>query len=228
MEKILKILGLLGLFLAAGISSCGKNNPYPETPGTVFLRQKVSDLEAWKTGFVTEKPALKANGFLAYSLHQDLNEADTLILILKSPDLRKAVAFVQSGDFQAAFGKAEIKDSTLWCGGDVKERQFENNPKMTGGVVIANNQVKSYDFWKACWDAEGQHHHPDRGYVPGNYSIHHLIGKPTDTVLVAHEASDVTKAPAFMTAAPMKGVMEASGVVGIDIWYGINLEEGLF
>ncbi|HEY5039464.1 MAG TPA: hypothetical protein VIJ93_10365, partial [bacterium] len=115
----------------------------------------------------------------------------------------------------------------IWAGADVRERKYENQPKMTGGIVIANNQVRSYDFWKACFDAEGHHNHAGRDYIPSNYSIHHLAGKP-DTVLVVHEASDITKAPVFMTSDAMKGVMEASGVTGIEIWYGINLEEGTF
>ena len=228
MEKVLKLLGLTGLLLCAFISSCAKANPYPETAGNLFIRQTISDITAWKAAFQSEKPSFKAEGFLAYSLHRDLIDPKVFILTLKCSNLREAMAFVQSTDYQTAFSKAGVKDPVIWCGGDVKERHYENNPKMTGGIVIANNQVKSYAFWKACWDAEGQHHHPGRGYVPSNYSIHHLIGKPNDTVLVAHEASDITKAPAFMTAAPMKGVMEASGVVKIDIWYGFNLEEGVF
>jgi hypothetical protein len=46
--------------------------------------------------------------------------------------------------------------------------------------------------------------------------------------IVVHEASDVSKAPQFMTSDHMNGEMESTGVVGLEIWYGINIEEGTF
>ncbi len=170
---------------------------------------------------------MKTHGFSAYSLHRDLKDPHALILTLKCSNLQEAVAFIQSVDFKTAMDQAGVKNSVLWDGLDVIERKYEDRLNGTGGIVIARNEVRSYDFWKACFDAEGHHNHPGRGYKPSRYSIHHLPGK-TAVVLVAHKASDVAKAPAFMTSPAMKGVMEASGVTGIEIWYGIEIEEGLF
>ena len=201
--------------------------PLPEGPGNLFLHEKISDLNTFKAAFQAQAQNLKGHGFLAYSLHRDLKDLHSIILTLKCSNLRKGVEFIQSRPFQSAMEPAGVKNILLWEGLNAKDRQYANHPQKKGGIVIARNVVKSYKFWKQCFDAEGGHHHESRGYTPSNYSIHYLLGKP-EVALVVHEASDVSKAPAFMTSDHMKGIMESTGVTQIDIWYGINLEEGLF
>lgn len=214
--------------LLCAVSACrGPSISYSENPGNLFIREKVSDFDGFKSSILGQRQNLKANGISAYSLHRDLYELDMLIVTFKCSDLKRGVGFVQSDSFGKVMEKAGVKGTVLWAGVDVVERKYENLPKMTGGIVIANNQVRSYNFWKTCFDAEGGHKHADRGYIPSHYSIHHQTGKP-DVVLVVHEASDVAKAPIFMTSDAMKGVMEATGVTKIEIWYGINLEEENF
>jgi hypothetical protein len=198
-----------------------------EAPGNLFIREKVGDINSFQAAFQGQRSSLKGHGFLAYSLHRDLADSSFLILTLKCSNLNEALAFVDSADFTASMNKAGVENPVIWDGLDVAGRKYANQDKMSGGIVIAHNEVRSYDFWKSCFDAEGLHHHPGRSYQPSNYSIHYLPGKP-EVALVVHEASNPTKAPAFMTSSAMKGVMEASGVTGIEIWYGVNIEEGVF
>jgi hypothetical protein len=96
--------------------------------------------------------------------------------------------------------------------------------------VIVRHPVKDFAFWLEGFKhaSGGTHHHPNRGYKPSNRSVHRVPGKP-EAALVVHEASDVRKAPAFMETKNMRDRMEAGGVLGTpEIWYGIDLEEGLF
>jgi len=215
---------ILSAFVLILATACGPNL---RSPGNFFLRQKAPNLQAFKDALKKLKPELKQKGFLAYSLHRDLGDRQTYILTLKCVDLRQGEEFLRSPAFREPLGAAGVGEPALWSGLDVRARTYENQPSMTGGIVIAANCVKDYPFWQKCFDAEGGHHHADRGYVPSHYSIHHLPGKP-DWALVVHEASDVRKAPAFMTSPAMKGVMESTGVVQIEIWYGVNLEQGIF
>lgn len=218
--------GCLAL-LFIGSACRGPSGSYSEKPGNLFIREKIGDFNGFKSAFLSQRENLKDNGFSAYSFHRDLYEPDILIVTLKCVDLKKAIGFVRSASFLKVMEKASVKDPVLWAGEDVVERKYEKRQKVTGGIVIANNQVRSYDFWKTCFDAEGGHKHAERGYIPSHYSIHHQSGKP-DVVLVVHEASDIAKAPIFMTSDAMRGVMESTGVTKVEIWYGINLEEGSF
>jgi hypothetical protein len=217
------------IFVLLFISACRNNSLSLDTPGTVFIRQNVKNIKTFRETFLGQKENLKTHQFSAYSLHRDLKDSHTVILTLKCSDLKKGVEFIQSPDFISALDKADTQIPIIWYGLDTTERQYTNQPKMTGGIVIAKNEVRDYKFWLDCFYKEdgGKHNHPGRHYKNSNYSIHHLPENP-EVAIVAHEASDVTKAPAFMTSDAMKGEMEATGVIGLEIWYGINLEEGLF
>jgi hypothetical protein len=220
---------LVIIFVLLFTSACRNNSPFLDAPGTVFFRQNVKNIKIFREVFLEQRQNLKTHGFSAYSLHQDLKDSHILIVTLRCFDLEKGVEFVRSPDFMSALDKADTQIPTIWYGLDTTERKYTDRPKMTGGIVIARNEVRDYKFWLDCFYKEdgGKHNHPGRNYKNSNYSIHHLPGNP-EVAIVVHEASDVTKAPAFMTSDAMKGEMESTGVVGLEIWYGINLEEGLF
>lgn len=197
-----------------------------DRPGIVFVRQAASGLKAYRQAFLAQVPDLKANGFTAYSLHRDLKAKNTFILTLESSDLQRGVSFVRSPGFMAAMDRAGARIPQIWYGLDTQKRVYTSQPKMAGGIVIARNEVRDYDFWLKCFRAEN-HHHEGRKYKNSNYSIHHLPGDPA-VALVVHEASDVSKAPQFMTSDHLNGEMESTGVVGLEIWYGNNVEEDVF
>jgi len=216
----------LALFCASGCRS--PFAPSLNSPGTLFLKERVKNIEAFKKGFLDQRANLEAQGFQAYSLHRDLQDTHTLILILKCSNLGKGLAFVRSPDFlEAMDDKAGAKIPILWYGLDVTHREFTDQAHMSGGIVIARNEVRSYKFWKYCFDHEdgGKHNHPGRKYANSNYCHYWLPGDP-EVAIVTHDASDVSKAPVFMNSDPLNDEMEATGVVGVDFWYGINLEEG--
>jgi len=215
---------LLAVLLQAG---CAKSLPH--TSGELFVRMTVVDPVAWRKGFHSIEDLLKSQGFLAYSLHQDLKDPQGLLVTLKCRDLLKGYRFVSGGNLQdlpTAVGKP-----TLWAGTDVQERSYLPGMSKGGpGIVIVRHQVKDFDFWYKGYQhaSGGTHHHPDRGYTPSRRSVHRVPGEPA-AALVVHAASKVSKAPAFMETQNMRDRMEAGGVIGTpEIWYGTDIEEGLF
>jgi hypothetical protein len=211
-------------------ASLGCQRQSLHSPGTLFLSQSVDDYKTFHTAFLTQSGNLKERGFLAYSLHQDASDPKRYILTLKCSDLGKGLAFVQSDYFLNAMNKAGCGIPDIWRGLDISDRAYQNEPKMTGGIVIARNEVKSFAFWKKGFDAEGPHRHANRHYTASNRSVHYwpAAGNGPDAVVVAHTASDINKAPAFMDSPSMRGEMEALGVTGLEVWYGKNIEQGLF
>src|ERR1700677_2965145 len=224
----LKLTLLVFSFLTFA-TACKSDSLSLNAPGTVFIRQKAKDIKTFREVFLGQKENLKTHGFSAYSLHRDLKDSRTIIVTLKCSNLEKDVEFIRSPEFISALDKADTQIPMIWCGLDRTERQYSDQPKMTGGIVIARNEVRDYKFWLDCFYKEdgGKHNHPGRQYKNSHYSIHPLPGNP-EVAIVVHEASDVTKAPSFMVSDAMKGEMEATGVIGLEIWYGINLEEGIF
>ncbi|MGH7738665.1 MAG: hypothetical protein ACREL1_00825 [bacterium] len=198
-------------------------------PGNLFIRQQASNYQNYRTAFLSQRAGFKAHGFSAYSFHLDLKNPHIIITTLKCSDLQKGLAFVRGPELEAALGKAGARIPEVWYGLDTTPRHYDGLPKKPAGIVIARNEVKDYPFWLKCFYAEdgGKHNHPGRHYKNSAYSIHHLPGNPAIAIVV-HEASNVSKAPPFMVSDPMVGEMESTGVVGLQLWYGVNMDEGTF
>ena len=233
MKNILWFLAVLVTLLSVALLAWGFHNLGPMTltsPGEIFIRQQAKDPKAYQAEFLAQAPQLKGAGFTAYSFHRDLKDPKTLITTLKCSHLGRGVAFVQSPQFTSALDKSGARIPQVWYGIDQKPRVYggDFSPK-PAGIVIARNEVRDYAFWLKCFFAEdgGRHNHPGRHYKNSDYSIHYLLFTPA-VALVAHEASDVSKAPAFMGSDPLVGEMQSTGVIGLDVWYGINLSEGTF
>jgi hypothetical protein len=213
--------------------------PSSDSPGNIFIRQKADDAKTFQAAFKGLRKEFKANGFSAYSLHGDLKNPGLLILTLKCSNLEKGLTFLKSADYMTTIKKVGVKGMSVWSGADINALTYKKMPKKPAGIVIARNQLRSYDYWFAFYNAEhdtthggknahkGEHYHAERPYKSSNYSIHRGLGKP-DSAVVVHEASDVSKAPAFMTAPPMKIMAKPAGITQLDVWYGYNLDEGTF
>jgi hypothetical protein len=219
---------LLVCVLLGANGGCGRaKDTGLDSSGNIFVRQMATSLKLYREAFLGQKQALKAHGFEAYSLHRDLKVPHVFILTLQCSDLAEGVSFIRSPEYMAALmNKAGARIPMIWYGLDTVERKYTDQSHMTGGTVMAFNQVRDYPFWLKCFQSEN-HHHPGRKYKASDYSINHLPGDPA-VAIVVHEASNITYAPAFMTSEPLYSEMESTGVVGLEIWYGINVEEGTF
>lgn len=222
-RNLWKIFCLAGLLLVGPFLYAGSL----DGPGNIFIRQKAPDGKAYRQAFLDQRAQLKAHGFTAYSLQRDLGDKKTLILTLKCSNLEKGLDFAHSEGFMEALDKAGARIPQVWWGLDETGRTYADqpHPPAKSGIIIARNQVRDYPFWLKCFRSQN-HHHEGRQYKNNDYSVHYLPGKPA-VAIVVHEASDVSKAPIFMTSDHLNGEMESTGVIGLDIWYGVNIEEGL-
>jgi hypothetical protein len=238
-KRFITWVGMILFMAVPFIWAVDSPSPSPDSPGNIFIRQKADDVKTFQAAFKGLRKEFKANGFSAWSLHSDLKNPGLLILTLKCSNLEKGLAFIKSTDYQDVMKKAGVKGITIWIGVDVEARTYKKLAPKPAGIVIANNQLRSYDYWFAFYKAEhdakhggksksqGEHYHAERPYKSSNYSIHRGLGKPESAVVV-HEASDVSKAPSFMTAPPMKIMAKPAGITQLDVWYGYNLDQGNF
>jgi hypothetical protein len=216
--KVFIRIGIIFLFLVS--LSCKSFGPaYPDAPGTIFVRQQICDIDYFKKVFFDPQKNLRAEGFTAYSIHRSLEDPKGYLLVFQCSDLKRAVKYVQSSHFHSICVGSGLGVPLMWAGVDVVRRKYVNQNPMTGGIVIERNEVKDYDFWKKWFDSANG--------MTGNYSIHDLKGMP-EVVIVAQEVPDVFAARTLMNSDGMRNALEAAGVTKQEIWYGINLEEGVF
>jgi hypothetical protein len=199
-------VGLALLILGLGISCQWLGPIYPHVPGTIFLRQQVCDIDYVKSQFLLNpQKDLKGRGFIAYSLHRDLVDPKTYLIVLQCKDLKQGVDYVESSGFHAICVGAGLGVPVLWAGEDIKPRDY-THPRLGGGIAIVRAQVDSYENWKNSI-----------GNLPSVVSLYRLLGKP-DVVLEEVETAGL----------PTPVVLGGSGLIHQDAWYGINLDSGLF
>lgn len=232
-------LASLVFFAALSCMAASSPPPPPDSQGSIFIREKVADKIAFESAFQGLRDEFKDNGFLAYSLHADLQNPSYYILTLQCSNLEKGQAFLKSKNYRASMKKARVTAPVVWSGSDITPRVYDVLSPKPAGIVIARNDLKSYDYWKAVFDEEHnpshggknpnkeEGYHEQRNYKASQYSIHRGLGKQ-DVAYVVHLASDVSKAPEFMRSAPMKAMKGPLGITRFRVWYGVNLEQGVF
>ncbi len=234
------LLALAFFFMAGAGWAVDTPLPSPDSPGSLFIREKVPDLPAFRRAFQDLKADFKSNGFSNYSLHRSLKNPGMLILVLKCANLARGLEFIHSKAYRSSMDRAGVGEALVWSGVDILPRSYGNQPPKPAGIVIARNELVSYVYWKAFFDAEhnqghgGQNAHKDDGYHPNrhyqsdHYSIHRGLGSKSDVAYVVHEASDLSKAPEFMDSPAMRAMKQPLGITGFYVWYGYNLEQGTF
>jgi len=231
----------LGWILFSTANPCRGDNPppSPDSPGCIFIRERSQGLPAFLKAFEGQKASLKATGFNHYSLHEDIQDPRVLILVLGCSSLEKGLAYLESPAYRDFLTQAGAREVKHWSGVDVLPRDFGRQAPKPAGMVIAWGTLKSFDRWKAFFDSEhdpahggknpsaGKGYHPNRDYTASSYSIHRGLGKP-DSAIVAHQASDIRKAPEFMRTIPMENIRKPMGLLKMEVWFGYNLESGDF
>lgn len=213
------------LYLVLSGTACRSQGPYPDAPGTLFIRQQICDLNDFKKGFFKPENSLKAHGFLAYSFHRDPQDPKTYILSFKCTDLKKAVEFIRSSNFYFSCVGAGLGQPLFWAGVDVAGLPYRNLTPKAGGIAVARYEVRDYGSWKRDWDAKyGVNiNRVKNGSDPYPISLHLLEGRP-DVVIVVYSVPDIHRARAFLDPK----VDETTSATRKALWLGTNLEEGSF
>ncbi len=198
-------------FLLLAFPACRLQDPYPDAPGTLFIRQQICDLDDFKKSFYRPQNDLKGHGFLAYHFLRDHKDPKTYILAFQCADLRKGMEFVRSSNFLTACIGSGMGLPLMWAGVAVEEGPYQNLPRMSGGMEVTRYEVSDFDAWKKAWDVEAGKE------IAGLYR---LSGNP-EVVIVTREVVDVTRAPATNSS-------RSTAVTHQDLWLGSNLEEGTF
>ena len=200
------------------IPACRLQNPYPETPGTLFIRQQICDIDDFKKSFFRPQNDLKGHGFRAYSFLRDPKDPKTYILAFSCANLRKGVDFVRSSNFLTACIGSGMGLPLMWAGVRGPEGPDPNLAQRTGGMVVARYEVKDFEAWKRIWDAE-----TDPGLTGNGTSLYRLDGNP-QVVILTRQVPDITQAPTSMDSQSLK----TAGVTRQGLWLGTHLEAGTF
>jgi len=203
--KNFRWFGCLAFFL--GAAGCGLQSPYPDAPGTIFIRQQVCDLTDFKIRFFKPENNLKDRGFLAYRFYRDPGDPKTYLMVFECADLKKALEFIQSSNFMVACVGAGLGSSVMWAGEEV------NPPGNTSlgkdDLVVARYEVKNEGDWKKL----------------GEGRWYRLSNSPRMAIVV-REVKDLFQVRYGLESPNLKDKLTADGVIHRDVWLGSYLEAG--
>jgi hypothetical protein len=180
------------------------------TPFKVMLvQQHVKNFEKWKTAFMSRDSMRQAFNITRYGLGRGIGDTNTVIVINKIADARKAKEFLTSPGLKEAMQKASVSGPPKFSYINVI-RNDDSKIEQKERVLIAHH-VKDFDAWLKVYDGEGKAARSANGLVDRG------LGRGIDDpgmVYIVFAITDMAKAKARVGSPELKKLMKDAGVDG--------------
>jgi quinol monooxygenase YgiN len=88
---------------------------------TLYVRHKVGDYTHWKSGYDAFAPTREALGVTAASVHRDIGDPDTLIIMHQFGDTESMLKFANSNELHSAMeGAGVVGAPEIWLSEDIE------------------------------------------------------------------------------------------------------------
>lgn len=92
---------------------------------TLFVKHNVEDFDHWKKFYDEFSAVRKEAGVVGASVHQDLNNPNTVIVTHLFKDANAATAMINSEELKSAMAKAGVSGKPeIWLGGVVENTPY--------------------------------------------------------------------------------------------------------
>jgi hypothetical protein len=174
----------------------------------VDVRHDVKDYDKWRPVFDADSTNRKAAGGQDLVVGRDVDNPNSLLVVVKCSDVAKAKAMMADPKLKAAMDKGGVMGKpdvmfyhVIRFGGNAKAKQF----------MVVNHKVKDFNAWLKVFDAEGPAKRTSEGF--NDIALSRGIDDTT-MVHLAFEVTDMAKAKAAIMSADKKKLMESAGVIG--------------
>jgi len=88
---------------------------------TTYVKHQVKDFDAWKKFYDDFTPVRKENGVIGASVHRDVNDPNSVIVMHRFADRETAEAFLNSNDLKSAMERSGVVGQPdIWLCDDVE------------------------------------------------------------------------------------------------------------
>lgn len=168
---------------------------------------KVSDFNKWKTGYESHDTARLKNGLHNYLIGRGLYDSNTVVVVLKADDMKKAKTFASGTDLKKlmqAAGVTGIPDFHFMIA------VWQDTAKIGYPLSLNTFTVKDWDKWRNAFD-EGIQERDNNGLLA------RIVAREYETdkkVVLITALSDTSKAFQYYKSDALRKRREAGGVKG--------------
>jgi hypothetical protein len=175
----------------------------------MVIQHRVKNFDKWKTGFIAHDSMRHVYDITRYGLGRGISDTNTVIVISKIADVKKAKEFSSSPGLKEAMQKAGVSGSPKFSYIDVI-RNDDSKIAQNERVMVVHH-VKDFDAWLKVYDGEGKAARAANGLVDRG------LGRGTDDpnmVYIVFAITDMAKAKARVGSPELKKIMTDAGVAG--------------
>ncbi len=179
-------------------------------PFKVFMVQHtVKNFDKWKAAYLAHDSIRQMSGITHYVFGRGLADSNSVIVIDKMNDVKKAKELSASPNLKEAMEKAGVTGPPKFSYAEVI-RNDDAKIDQKERIMVAH-KVKDFDAWLKVYDGEGKATRQangmlDRGLARG-------VDDP-NMVYIVFAVTDMAKAKARMASPELKKVMTDAGVEG--------------
>jgi quinol monooxygenase YgiN len=176
----------------------------------IMIKHKVKNFAAWKPVYMAHDSMRAANGITHFQVARSLDDSNTVIVINKIADVKKAKDFAASADLKKAMQKAGVSGAPSVSFSEVV-RNDDSKIEQKDRVMIAH-KVKDFDAWLKVYDAEGMKTRMEHGVIDRGLA---RDADDPNMIYIVFAVTDMAKAKARIGSEELKKIMTDAGVEGI-------------
>lgn len=175
----------------------------------IGIKHKVADYDKWRKEYDSHDSVRMAYGISHYMIGRGIDDANTIMIIDKINDVKKAKEFSVLPELKekmkkaAVIGKPEFTYYEVLRNDDTKINQKDR--------LMVTHRVKDFDGWLKVYDAEGTAKRLEEGFI--DRGLARGIDDP-NMVSIVFAITDMKKAKANITSEAKKKLMTEAGVEG--------------
>lgn len=175
----------------------------------IGIKHKVADYELWRMGYDAHDSVRKAYGITHFVIGRGMDDPNTVIIMDKMEDVKKAKEFSVLPNLKQTMAKAGVIGIPEFSFYEVIR---EDNSKINlRDRLMVTHRVKDFDAWLKVYDAEGIDKRMAEGLI--DRGMARGIDDPNMVTLV-FAISDLEKAKASINSEAKKKLMTEAGVEG--------------
>lgn len=186
----------------------------------IVIKHKVADYDKWLKAYNAHDSIRTAYGISNFVIGRGMDDENTVVVINKMNDIKKAKEFSTLPSLKEAMIKAGVLGKPIFSFYNVI-RSDDSKINLKDRLMVTH-KVKDFDAWLKVYDGEGTAKRMEEGLI--DRGMARSVDDPSMVTLV-FAISDMKKVKASINSEAKKKLMMEAGVIGAPEMFYYKLSE---